>query len=205
MYYTLTYQPHDGNADGKFRRIRVTLRDPHLHAVTKVGYFGPDRKAAVDPRQQAMVNVTEAAESTIPFTALDVKVFSTARHPDTRSAEIMVELSSRNLGWLPTENGKSSVSLILAAMSLNANRDVLASKIETVTQSAPTQDPAQLSKELMRMKLSIRVPRKTQSVRVVVETEEGGRIGAADLTRQAIDTAPAMPTPEPRLVSHQPN
>ena len=205
QYYTLTYQPHDGNADGKFRRIRVTLRDPHLRAVTKVAYFGPDKRAAVDPRQQAMINLTEAAESTIPFTALDLKAVAIARHPDTRSAEIMVELNSENLGWLPTENGKSHVNLILAAMSLNANRDVLASKIETVAQSAPTQDPAQLAKEVMRVKLTIRVPRKTQSVRVVVETEEGGRIGAADLSRQTIDTTPATPAPEPQLVLHQPN
>jgi VWFA-related protein len=204
-YYTLTYQPHNGNADDKFRRIRVTLRDPHLHAVTKVGYFGPDKKATVDPRQQAMINVTEAAQSTVPFTALDMKVFAMARHADTRSAEISVQLATKNLGWLPTENGKSSVNLILAAMSLNANRDVLASKIETVTQLAPTQDPAQLANEVMLLKLTIRVPRKTQSVRVVVETEEGGRIGAADLARQTIDSAPATPTPAPQLVSHQPN
>jgi hypothetical protein len=73
-----------------------------------------------------------------------------------------------------------------------------------VAQSAPTQDPAQLAKEVMRVKLTIRVPRKTQSVRVVVETEEG-RIGAADLSRQTIDTTPATPAPEPQLVLHQPN
>jgi VWFA-related protein len=204
-YYTLTYQPHEGNADGKFRRIRVTLRDPHLRAMTKVGYFGPDKNAAVDPRQQTMINMTEAAQSTIPFTALDMKVFAIARHPDTRSAEIMVELDSKNLGWLPTENGKSRVNLNLAAMSLTGNLDVLASKTETVTQSAPTQDPAQLAKEVMRIKLTIRVPRKTQSVRVVVQTEVGGRIGAADLDRRTIDATPATPTPEPQLVSHQPN
>jgi VWFA-related protein len=58
-FYTLTYQPHQGDADGKFRRIRVTLRDPNLHAVTKAGYFAPDKSAPVDPRQQTMVNLVE--------------------------------------------------------------------------------------------------------------------------------------------------
>ena len=52
--------------------------------------------------------------------------------------EIMLELDSKNPGWLPAENGKSRVNLNLAAMSLTGNRGVLASKIETVTQSAPT-------------------------------------------------------------------
>ena len=40
-YYTLTYQPHDGSEDGKFRRIRVTLRDRNLQVITKAGYFAP--------------------------------------------------------------------------------------------------------------------------------------------------------------------
>ena len=38
-YYTLTYQPQIVDPDGKFRRIRITLRDPDLRAVTKAGYF----------------------------------------------------------------------------------------------------------------------------------------------------------------------
>jgi hypothetical protein len=42
-YYTLTYQPTAGNADGKFRRILSTLRDPNLPAMTKTGYFAPDK------------------------------------------------------------------------------------------------------------------------------------------------------------------
>jgi VWFA-related protein len=42
-YYTLTYQPTAGNADGKFRRIRVTLSDPNLRAMTKAGYFAPTK------------------------------------------------------------------------------------------------------------------------------------------------------------------
>ena len=66
-YYTLTYQPHEGDADGKFRRIRVTLRDPNLRVVTKAGYFAPAKGTPVDPRQQTMVNLIEAARSTIPF------------------------------------------------------------------------------------------------------------------------------------------
>jgi hypothetical protein len=86
----------------------VTLRDPHLRAVTKVGYFGPDKNAEVDPRQQTMINMTEAAQSTIPFAALDMKVFAIARHPDTRSAEILVQLATKHLGWLPAENERAA-------------------------------------------------------------------------------------------------
>jgi hypothetical protein len=52
----------------------VTLRDPNLHAVTKAGYFAPAMGAPVDPQQQMMVNLVEAARSTIPFQALNLAV-----------------------------------------------------------------------------------------------------------------------------------
>lgn len=66
-YYTLTYQPQVGHADGRFRRIRVTLRDPSLRVLTKAGYFAPDQPAAVDLRQKTMIDIAEAVRSTIPF------------------------------------------------------------------------------------------------------------------------------------------
>ena len=52
QYYTLTYQPREVDPDGRFRRVRVTLRDVNLRAVTKAGYYAPDAHAPIDPRQQ---------------------------------------------------------------------------------------------------------------------------------------------------------
>jgi hypothetical protein len=49
------------------------------------------------------------------------------------------------------------------------------------------------------------VPRKTRSVRVVVETEGGGRIGGADLDRKTVDAAPEAPTPNAQLLYRQQN
>ncbi len=66
----LTYQPHGGNEDGKFRQIHVTLRDPNLRAVTKTGYYAPDKSARISSRQQTMINLSEAARSTIPLSGI---------------------------------------------------------------------------------------------------------------------------------------
>jgi hypothetical protein len=50
----------------------------------------------------------------------------------------------------------------------------------------------------------IRVPRKTQIVRVVVQTGESDRIGTAELDRKTIDAAPEAPTPQPKLIPRPP-
>jgi VWFA-related protein len=201
-YYTLTYQPHGGNEDGKFRPIRVTLRDPNLRAVTKTGYYSPDKNAPVDPRQQTRINLAEAARSTIPFGALDVKVSGIVQHPDTRTADITLLLKSKGLNWESIDSGRSTTDITLAAASVARDQAVLASKVQKLYLTTPTQDPAHLAELVTRLQLTIRVPPKTQNIRVVIETENGGRIGAADLDRRAIDAAPATPTPEPQLIPH---
>jgi VWFA-related protein len=203
-YYTLTYQPHGGNEDGKFRQIHVTLRDPNLRAVTKTGYYAPDKSAPIDPRQQTIINLSEAAHSTIPLSALDMHISSVVRHPDTHTADLTVLLKSKGLDWQPGDDGKSTADITVAVASLTGNQEVLASKVERLVLRAPTQDPTHLATLVTPLQLTVRVPRKTQSIRVVTETGTGGRVGAANLDRKAIDGAPVTPTPEPQLVRAQP-
>jgi VWFA-related protein len=203
-YYTLTYQPHEGDADGKFRRIRVTLRDPNLHAMTKAGYFAPAKGAPVDPRQQTMVNLVEAARSTIPFQALNLTIESVVRHPDTRTIEFTVLMKSRNGNWEPSDNGKSTTHLMLAAVSVARSRDILASKVESLTVTANTQDTTRLAETPARLPVMIRITRKTQFVRVVIQTGESDRIGTVELDRKTIDAAPEAPTPQPKLIPRPP-
>jgi VWFA-related protein len=204
-YYTLTYQPQDQDdvANGRFRRIRVTLRDRNLRVVTKAGYFAPDRNEREYPRQQAMDNLAEAAQAVIPFTALGVQVSGVVRHPDTDTAELTVQLKAKNLRWMQTDDGKDTANLILAAVSLNGDKDILASKIERVAITPVVQDPvrdaAPQEEAVASMPVTVRIPRKTKSVRVVMETETGGRIGTADVDLKTIDAAPEAPTPEPTL------
>jgi VWFA-related protein len=200
-YYTLTYQPpSDADADGKFRRIRVTLRDPNLHVVTKAGYFSLDKNAVTGPWQQMMVNLSEAARSSIPFESLWVTLEHFVRHPDTGTAEFTVLIGARNLDWQPADDGKSSLDLFLAAASLSESRDVLASKLEEVPATANNQDATRLAKTEVRLPMKIRIPGKTQSVRVVIETASNGRTGTIELDRKTIDAAPAALTPEPKLI-----
>jgi len=200
-YYTLTYEPDAGNADGKFRRVRVTLRDPSLRALTKAGYFAPDEGTPAHPRNKNMIDIAEAVQSTIPFLALPLTIEGLVRHPDTGRVEFTVVLKSGNMVWQPTDNGASTTELMLAAASRTERGDVLASKVESLTVSVDTQDATRLADVIKRMPMRLRVPPKTQRVRVVVQSAENGRIGAVELDRKTLDAAPQSPTPEPQLIS----
>ena len=204
QYYTLTYQPRDVDPDGKFRRVRVTLRNVNLRAVTKAGYYAPDAHAPIDPRQQQQIKLAQAVESTIPFDALDVSLSDVVRHPDSRTAEFTVQLKSENLDFRPSDDGKSVSKLIVAAASLNQYGNILASSTETVTLVAHALHPAHLPEVASQFPITLCVPRKTRRVRVILEAENDGRIGSAELDRKMINAAPATETPRPALEGRPP-
>jgi VWFA-related protein len=199
QYYTLTYQPQNFDPDGKFRRVRVTLRNPDLRAVTKAGYDAPDAHAPIDPRQQQMIKLAEAVQSTVPFDSLKVSLSGVVRCPDTRTAEFTVELKSKNLTFEPSDDGKGVAQLIVAAASLNKYGNILASRTQTVTLVAHSLYPAQLPEVASQFPFMLRVPRTTQRMRVIIQAEERGRLGSAEIDRKTIDAAPTIETPRPEL------
>ena len=199
-YYTLTYQPPESIADGKFLRVRVTMRNPNLHALTKAGYFSPDKGQPTDPRVDALYNIAEAVQTNVPFTSLGITVDKIVRHHDTNSADFTVGVSMKEVVWTPRADGGSGVDIGFAGASLSGRNYVLASKTEGLTMVDASQDPHHLEKLHGYLAMTLRIPRNTKKVRVVVGTLAGGRIGAVDIDRKMIDAAPDVPTPEPKLV-----
>lgn len=202
-YYTLTYQPSVEEANGKFRNIEVTLRDPNLRAITKTGYYAPEPPTAADPvphRVNSMDEISEAAQSSVLFDSLGVTVVKVVRHPDNNTAEITALLKSTNLRWQATDDGGSGANVTVAAVSLSGRRDILASTLKKLTVLSNSQDAARLAQSNTLLTLTVPVPRHTESVRVVIRTDDGGQVGTVELDHQSLETAPEIPTPAPELL-----
>jgi hypothetical protein len=109
-------------------------------------------------------------------------------------------LIAKNLDWQFSDDGKSHVDLWLVAASLSRRRDFLASRLQNFRAIASNQDAARLDATVTHLPVTIRTPRKMQTLRVVVQTIGNGRTGTAELDRKMIDQAPQAPTPEPQLI-----
>lgn len=204
-YYTLTYEPETGRADGKFRRVRVTLRDPALRALTTAGYFAPSNAAPGARRQKGMTEIAEALQSTIPLPALTLTTENLVRHPDSGRVEFSAVLRTNNIVWQTADDAKSTLDLTLAAASLDESGHILASKLEAVTVSRDSQDARRLAETPVRMSVRLRVPAKTLRVRVVVQTAQDGRLGAVQLNSEVMAAAPQAPTQKPGFISRPPS
>jgi VWFA-related protein len=203
-YYTLTYQPNALPFDGKFQRIRVTVKNRDYRVVTKAGYFAPDPNYDADPRLKAMTDLGEAALSTVPLSALHLRLRSMVRHPDTGIVDMVVQLQDKNLPWLAIEDGKSKATMLLEAVSLKQDGHVLASRVEHVRVLTSLPTAAERARLITPISISVHFPPKAQQLRVVVESEVGGRMGSFDLTRKMVDAAPVEPTPPPQLKPRRP-
>jgi hypothetical protein len=193
-YYTLTYQPHEVGDDGKFRRIRVTLRNPDLHVVTKAVYYAPDKTVPANHRETTMSDLAEAVRSSVPFQGVQMNVTELMRHPDAQTTEFTVQVSGKNLDWQASSDGKEQAILTLAVARLSGNDDILASKIQRW----------RFSTAAAQIAVTVRVPRRTKVIRVAIAGQGAGRIGTAEVGRKALDAAPATPAPNPPLPSPHP-
>jgi uncharacterized protein with FMN-binding domain len=201
-YYTVTYQPPAGFADGKYRQIEVTLRDSNLRAMTKTGYYSPEAATGSNPvaqRVDPMVEISEAAQSNVMFDSLGLTIARITRHPDSNTAEITVLLKSTNLRWQAMDDGRSAANITAAAVSLSKRRDILASRLQRLTIFSNRQDPALLAESNTFVTVTVPVPRHTDRVRVLIRAQDGGRVGTVDLDHKDLKTAPENPSPEPKL------
>ena len=199
-YYTLTYQPPSGKFDGHFTRIRVTLNNPSLAALTKAGYFALEKTSAISPHTRANMELSEALRATVPLLGMTVTVRPLVRHSDTQTEDFVLEVVMNHLKWRAGADGKRSTEVELLAASLDANRDLLASKNEALTILAPTRDRARLTEVRSGLKITLRIPRRTTTVRFVLRDERTRQLGAVEISRQLLDAAPESPSSAPNPV-----
>lgn len=197
QHYTLTYQPGNIPWNGKFHRIRVDLRDPSLHAVTKTGYFAPSKEDAVDPAQQLYMSLAQAAQATFPYSQLHVTLDRVVRHPDAGTVDLTMRIGPSHLSWEVQPDGHHLAGITLVAVSLNGRRTFLT----LIARALGIEGPAARweTAPIEPFHVILRLPSKTTAVRVVVADDESRAIGSIDLPRTAIDAAPAEATPQPTL------
>ena len=198
----LTYQPSSEVSDERFRRVRISLKDSSLRAVAQTDYFMPDRHAMAVLQTDVVSNLTEAVRSTLTYEALPLSVEHAIRHPDADTVALTIQLKLNRATWEPTQAGKSFTSYRVVIASLGAHREVLRSKLESLASAVSTQDPSRLNREVTLISEVIKVPKESRSVRVLVEDEGSGRLGAIEVDRAALKAAPASPSAQPKLVPH---
>ena len=189
-YYVLAYRPEDTMIDGRFRQIRVTLRNANLHVVTKSGYYAPEAEEQDAPQTNQIFQMTEAGKSTLPFGNLGFRVSHIVRSPDGKTAEFTIFVEGKVLPWRSEAQDGSLAELTAGGLTLSRRGEMLSSHFRNVNLRAHSQESRVLEETTSSFKLVLPIPVATDHVRLVVQSVRNGRLGCVDVSRTAIDAAP---------------
>jgi VWFA-related protein len=134
-YYTIAYTPSSsGDAAAQYRKIRVVCLRPGLTATTRTGYYSGETQAE-KASTTATYDLTTAAETTLPLNGIRVTVEPDTT-PNTPPNAYIVHASTANLTWETREDGSSTASVYIMAVSLGAKNIMLGHTLHGMKASA---------------------------------------------------------------------
>jgi VWFA-related protein len=185
-YYTLSYAPQgfSGAAStsddaAPYRKIRVTLKNPSLHAVTRDGYYAGavkvDAPPAADARHtagQLKFDLASAATSRLAYDGLNVEAQPTP-------GGFVIRVVAEGLEWKSAADGTRFAEVTAAVVCFDAKGRGLAQQVNELTLRIGAQES---TRDGIRSSIPvvIDVPPKTARVRFVVRDAATGKIGTTE-------------------------
>ncbi len=195
-YYTLSYSPSNASEEAaKFRNIRIVMKDPNLHATTRMGYFPvaalPTPTTGEPPKQeraQIQLDLSNAVTSTMSYNALKLSAVKTAssRTSGTASSSgariYTITVSGVSpataISWRIAADDKSeqSEATVLAAWYGAQNR-LLGHTAEELTATRPVGSAADAE---FQLPVPLGVVKPTR-LRLIVRDAVSGHMGTIDI------------------------
>lgn len=186
--YSMSYHPTGTATDGSFRHINVTLRNTSLHVVTKSGYYAPEAQEEGAPQTLQVFQMAEVGNSTLPFTALSLRVTHLERTPNAQSIEVTVPLQGSELTWRREGEG-SLAELTAGVLAFAKDGRKLSSEYQNVSLLSHSQDPAVLERATPVFKVTLQMPANADHARLVVSSRKNGRVGCLDISHPELSSA----------------
>jgi VWFA-related protein len=179
-YCALSYYPSNRDWNGSFRKIRVLMRNPHLTARTRYGYYGsPDTSLSFEDLDRLL---SRAVINPLSYHSLEVQAKARVSGMQPRTATITLDLDAAGLQWqmLPGKKHRCEVTVVAAGFSLKG--EVVAHTLKELEVVVDEKKYVHLTKNPMVLTLVSELPLAVVRMRVVARDSSNGNIGTADLT-----------------------
>ena len=179
-FYALSYYPSNREWDGKFRTIRVVMRDSKLKARTRNGYYAaPDSR----PTPQEMDRLlSRAVINPLSYHSLEVQASARLSGSQPRTAHITVDIDANELHWETPESGKRRCEITVVTAGFSPKGQVVAHAVKEFEVLVDEKKYMILTKKGMVMNLAMALPPIAVRMRVVARDSTNGNMGTADLT-----------------------
>jgi VWFA-related protein len=179
-YYSLSYYPSNRLWNGRFRRIRVLMRNPELSARTRNGYYATPDTAPTDLDMDRLLS--RAVINPLSYHSLQVQARASLSGSQPRTAHITVAIDANGLHWETPETGKRRCEITVVTAGFSTNGRVVGHAVKEFEVVVDEKKYAALTKKGMVMSLTMDLPPSAVRMRVVARDSTNGNMGTADLT-----------------------
>jgi hypothetical protein len=180
------------NFDGKFRRIRVTVKGhPDWTVLTKAGYYASPFGGEKDPAHELQSDLSIAALEAMPFDAIHATLKSVERERGSDGVRFALEINSADLEWHTSDAGRDTdLAVAVAALGSVFAKDPLRSQVGIWHLKTALGE----GESGLRTAVAVTgvIPPKTKRVRLVMRDMANGRMGTLDVPLSAIASAPQV-------------
>jgi VWFA-related protein len=179
-FYTLTYRP-SAKRDGQqlFHSIKIIMKDPNLHAVTREGYFsrtGPeasvlDTKGRIS--QPALLQIGTAARGLMIYDAVP---FTISRDPSAAD-NFVLHLKGAKLAWNPASDGKQTSDIAVVIVGFDVNGREVSQTGQMATVSLPVLENSGPETRMVNLAVTTSTAAPTARLRFILRTVDG-KLGA---------------------------
>lgn len=181
-YYALSYYPTNHNWDGKFRTLRIIIRNPNLIARTRNGYYAdPDEKPTTFEMDRLL---SRAVINPLSYHSLEISATGQISGTAQRTVHIKVSIDANQLHWNVPEDGKRRCEITLVTAGFSARGRVVSHAVKEFQISVDQDKYVELTKDGMVMNLAMALPPTAVRMRVVARDSTNGNLGTADLTAE---------------------
>ena len=227
-FYTLIYRPENHEYDGKFRSIHVTLTGKGHEGytvLTKSGYYALRFGGEKTELAQQGTELNIMAQEPLPLSGVHLSVAAIQRYTGSDVVRFTIRVESNDLRWSTvTESKRQEATLTVAGIALTGTSRTLDSRMAqwtlraplatadgTAVKAGPGQEAAPDSAAAAAtphikslVPFALKVPRSTETVRLLVRDSADGRVGSVILRRAEIDAAPEVASAAPVLQDRPP-
>ena len=180
-FYTLSYVPADPIEDGKYRKIDIRMKDPHLIVQAKQGYYPAPAEQTTVAAKDLQFDLHEALVSGMTYNGVGLRLQRCQLDPQGL-ATCEVAIDNNSLVEEPGPDGSQRASVVAVLSALDKNSVLIANTVYKFALKLPGQ-PAATSYTNLPLRLA--VPPNTKTIRVAVR-DISGRIGTTDLDPSSV-------------------
>ncbi|MGH9511273.1 MAG: VWA domain-containing protein [Terriglobales bacterium] len=180
--YALAYYPTNRDWNGKFRNIRVVVRNPGLQVLARKGYFAVEDTPPSDEHIDRVLS--RAVMSPLTYRSLEVQASYVPEGRD--SGRFNIEIARRGLDWQLSTNGKRRSEVTVVTASLDARDRVITHRVKVLEILVDDKNFENQWDKPVSFYVPSSLPAGAKYVRVVVQDAENSHIGTTDLPRAAL-------------------